>query len=113
MLAGISTSLTHAVDDKDDDKLSGSARNPVVPGPVPAPKELPGFPDAWRDKPKTPRPGGGLRPRWKDADGNIYEWDSQHGAVERYNKRGEHLGEYDPNTGARRKGPDRTRRVEP
>jgi Cytotoxic len=60
-----------------------------TPGqPVPAPKELEAFPDAERAKPKTPvQGGGGLRQRWKDSDGNIYEWDRQHGTVEKYNKR--------------------------
>lgn len=33
------------------------------------------------------------RKRWKDDKGNIYEWDYQHGAVEKYNKNGTHLGE--------------------
>ncbi|MEK8072401.1 colicin E3/pyocin S6 family cytotoxin [Rhodococcoides navarretei] len=40
------------------------------------------------------------RKRWVDDKGNIYEWDYQHGAVEKYSKSGKHLGEYDPNTGA-------------
>ena len=28
-----------------------------------------------------------------------YEWDSQHGTVEKYDKKGRHLGEFDPDTG--------------
>ena len=50
------------------------------------------------------------RARWVDDEGNIYEWDSQHGRVEKYNKRGKHLGEFDPNTGEQTKPakPDRT-----
>ncbi len=61
-------------------------------------------------KRKTPSAGGGLRKRWKDKKGNIYEWDSQHAAVEKYNKNGIHLGEFDPNTGAQTKpaNPDRS-----
>lgn len=41
----------------------------------PAPKDLPGVPDAKSAKPKTPKQGGnsGKRKRWKDPDGNIYE----------------------------------------
>jgi hypothetical protein len=40
-----------------------------------------------------------MRRRWKDAGGDILEWDSLHGTVERYNSRGRRLGEFDPNTG--------------
>lgn len=77
---------------------------------VPAPKELPGFPDARSAKRKTPvQGGGGLRKRWT-WDGKILEWDSQHGEVEMYDKRGKHLGAYDPQTGARVKGPEAGRR---
>ncbi len=66
----------------------------------PAPKELKAFPDAIRAKPKTPvQGGGGLRKRWKDKKGNIYEWYIQHGNVEKYNKHGKHKGEFDPKTG--------------
>jgi len=57
--------------------------------------------------------GGGLRKRWKDKKGNIYEWDSQHGAVEKYNKRGKHQGVFDPATGDQTKAADKTRTVEP
>jgi hypothetical protein len=59
----------------------------------PPPERLEAFPDAQRAKIM------GRRRRWKDNDGNIYEWDSQHGAVEKYSKKGKHLGEYDPITG--------------
>jgi hypothetical protein len=63
---------------------------------VPAPKNLSGFGKLQRAKPKTSvQGGGGLRKRWKDSKGNIYEWDSRHGTVEMYNKRGVHLGEFD------------------
>lgn len=57
--------------------------------------------------------GGGLRPRWKLPDGTILEWDSQHGELEKYDKRGKHEGAYDPDTGQQKKGPDPKRRVEP
>lgn len=81
---------------------------------IPAPKTLRAFPNARPAKPKTAVQGGGkLRARWKDDQGNIYEWDSQHGAVERYNKNGRHLGEYDANTGQMNKGADPNRTVEP
>ncbi|WP_085706824.1 S-type pyocin domain-containing protein [Pseudomonas sp. B35(2017)] len=78
------------------------------------PNFLPAFPDARWATPKTPiKGGGGLRPRWKDRDGTIYEWDFQHGAVETYTKRGKHLGEFNHETGAQTKPADPTRKVEP
>ncbi|MGN0728450.1 colicin E3/pyocin S6 family cytotoxin [Treponema sp.] len=81
----------------------------------PAPKELPGIPDTKRVKEKTPKQGSnsGKRRRWKDSDGNIYEWDYQHGDVEKYNKRGKHIGSFDPNTGKQTKPPVKGREVEP
>lgn len=80
----------------------------------PAPTTLPAFPDAVKAKKKTSVQGGGkLRPRWRDSDGHIYEWDFQHGAVEKYNKRGKHLGEFNYVTGEQTKAPDSTRNVEP
>jgi hypothetical protein len=82
-------------------------------GPFPAPRVLRAFPDAIRAPPKTPRRGGGgLRKRWKDED-RIYEWDYQHGSVEVYDSRGNHIGEYDPDTGRRVKGPNPDYKVEP
>jgi Cytotoxic/Domain of unknown function (DUF4157) len=81
---------------------------------IPAPKTLRAFPNARAAKPKTAVQGGGkLRARWKDDDGNIFEWDSQHGTVERYNKNGKHQGEFDANSGQMTKGPDKNRTVEP
>jgi hypothetical protein len=81
---------------------------------VPPPKELPGIPNTSPARPKTPvQGGGGLRKRWKDNDGNIYEWDYQHGEVEKYNPRGKHQGAYDPNTGEQTKPRDPKREVEP
>jgi len=90
----------------------------LVPGDsvqmVPPPKDLPGFPGTRRVTPKTPvQGGGGLRKRWVDENGGIYEWDSQHGAVERYDKRGKHLGEFDATTGEQIKPADPQRRVKP
>ncbi|MFJ2364412.1 colicin E3/pyocin S6 family cytotoxin [Pseudomonas sp. NPDC087697] len=80
----------------------------------PAPRGLTAFPDATKAKRKTPvKGGGGLRKRWKTPKGIIFEWDSQHGTVEMYDKRGKHLGEYDPITGKQTKPVDSTRSVEP
>lgn len=80
----------------------------------PPPKELAGFPEAKSVKLKTPVQGkGGRRRRWKDVAGIIFEWDSQHGTVEKYDKRGVHLGEFDPNTGQQTKPANPSRRVEP
>ncbi len=80
---------------------------------VPAPDDLPVFPEAKVVKRKTPRQGGaGLRKRWKDKD-YIYEWDGQHGKVEKYKASGKkHLGEFDPITGKQTKPADPTRSVE-
>ena len=78
----------------------------------PPPEALPGFPGAERVRPKT-RMGGRLRPRWRDADGFIYEWDFRHGSIERYDRRGRHLGEFDPNTGRKIAEAVAGRRVEP
>lgn len=50
-------------------------------------------------KSKTPVSGGGaLRPRWKYNKGDMYEWDSQHGEMEIYDKQGNHKGSYNPKT---------------
>ncbi|NWB45333.1 colicin E3/pyocin S6 family cytotoxin [Pseudomonas gingeri] len=80
----------------------------------PAPKGLTAFPDAKVVPRKTPVQGDGhLRKRWKTRDGTIFEWDSQHGAVEKYNRRGKHLGEFNSETGEQTKPADKTREVEP
>ncbi|MBS0849961.1 colicin E3/pyocin S6 family cytotoxin, partial [Citrobacter sp. JGM124] len=81
------------------------------------PKEnppLPAFPDAKKAQAKTPVKGGGkLRNRWKDSKGKIYEWDSQHGTVEVYDRSGRnHLGEFNHITGEQTKPADPTRKVE-
>ena len=74
---------------------------------IPPPDTLGGFPTARRAKPK-----GGRR-RWKDDDGQILEWDYQHGRVEVYTGQGEHLGEFHPETAERTKEADPSRRIEP
>lgn len=80
----------------------------------PPPKSLIAFPDARITPRKTPiKGGGGLRKRWKTKNGTIFEWDSQHGTVEKYNKRGKHLGEFNSETGEQTKDADDTREVEP
>ena len=82
----------------------------------PPPNSLPGFPGTQLAPRKTPvKGGGGLRKRWKERKGKkrIIEWDSQHGRVEVYNKRGKHEGEYNHETGKQTKPADKTRTVEP
>ena len=80
----------------------------------PPPDHLLAFPAAKEAKRKTPiSGGGGKRKRWKDDEGYIYEWDSAHGAVEKYDRRGRHLGEFNPVTGEKNKDADPVRRVEP
>jgi tetratricopeptide (TPR) repeat protein len=79
----------------------------------PAPKMPKAFKNLQITRRKTPGPGGGLRKRWKDNKGNIFEWDSQHGRIEKYNKKGKHLGEFDADSGIMTKPADPTRKVEP
>ena len=80
----------------------------------PSPTLLPAFPEAMRAPAKSRVKGGGrLRPRWKEPYGYIYEWDFERGKVEKYNKKGKHLGEFDPITGERTKDADDTRRIDP
>jgi hypothetical protein len=74
---------------------------------VPAPRHLKAFPDAERVKPKSGRH------RWFDErTGYVYEWDYQHGRVERYDRRGRHLGEFDADTGAMTKPADPGQTIE-
>jgi Cytotoxic len=81
---------------------------------IPPPKILPAFPDAQSVKPKTLiQGGGGLRKRWKDPEGIIYEWDSRHGTVEIYDRKGRHLGEYDAESGECLRPPNSSYSVEP
>lgn len=79
---------------------------------VPPPRTLPAFPNAARARSKTRAKGGGLLKRWKD-DEFIYEWDTLHGKVEKYNKKGKHLGEFDSETGEQTKEADPNRHIEP
>jgi hypothetical protein len=68
------------------------------------PDLLPTFPDAISVRPKSSVQGGGKkRARWIDRKGRIFEWDSQHGAVEKYDAQGKHLGEFNPETGEQTK----------
>ena len=79
----------------------------------PPPLDLPGFPDAKKADSKTMVQGGGAkRRRWKDPKGRIFEWDSQHGTVEMYDKQGKHLGEFDPHSGERTKPAKPGRKIE-
>ena len=40
--------------------------------------------------------------RWQSSDGNrLWEWDSLHGHVEGYNRRGWHIGVFDAESGER------------
>jgi hypothetical protein len=74
---------------------------------VPASRHLRAFPDAERVRPKS------VRHRWFDRrSGHIYEWDYQHGRVERYDTRGNHLGEFDPETGVMTKPPNPEQKTE-
>lgn len=69
-----------------------------------APDLLAAFPDAVSVRPKSTVQGGGKkRDCWKDRKGRIYEWDFQHGAVELYDRQGQHLGEFNANTGEQTK----------
>jgi RHS repeat-associated protein len=73
----------------------------------PAPADLPGFPGAQRTKAKAGRA------RWNLPNGDIGEWDSQHGEVEVYDKTGKkHKGAYDPKTGEQKKKGEKNRKTE-
>jgi hypothetical protein len=68
------------------------------------PKTLPAFPDAARVKSKSYVQGGGKqRARWVDRKGRIYEWDYKSNAVEKFDKLGAHLGEFNHITGEQTK----------
>jgi Cytotoxic len=45
------------------------------------------------------------RRRWAGGKGQIYEEDTRHGELEKYNKRGKHKGTVDPFTGEIIKAP--------
>jgi hypothetical protein len=53
-----------------------------------------------------------MRRRWKDDRGFLYEWDYQHGAVEIFNARGQHIGEFDHRTARRLKPAEPGRRID-
>ena len=54
----------------------------------------------------------GKRRRWNGAKGQVYEEDTLHGELEKYNRRGKHKGVVDPDTGEVIKGPVRGRTIE-
>ena len=62
---------------------------------IPPPNDISDlFPDAKSEKSKN------QRKRWRDKKkGEIYEWDSQHGDLEIYNKQGKHKGSINLKTG--------------
>ena len=93
--------------DPEDNKPDTSENKQEAVGYIPPPRNLPAFPGAKRARPKAGRA------RWVDDDGYIYEWDSQHGRVEKYDRRGNHLGEFDPNTGIQTKPPKKGRTTPP
>jgi hypothetical protein len=83
-------------------------------GYVKPPDLLPGFPRAVKIRPKTVVSGYKRRRRWLDqASGRLLEWDYQHGMVEVYDSRGNHIGEFDPHTGEQTKPQDNTRSIDP
>lgn len=90
---------------------NANAGQPKMPPPN---KQLSAFPGAKPAKKKTAVQGGGkLRERWKDEKGNIYEWDYENGTVEKYDKKGNHQGEFDPSDGRQTKPRKPGRNVEP
>ena len=52
------------------------------------------------------------RKRWFGPNGQIYEEDTQHGELEKYNRRGKHEGSVDPDSGEIIKGPVKGRTIE-
>ena len=73
---------------------------------IPPPKTLPGFPGARVIKRR------GSRKRWLLPNGDIGEWDSQHGELEVYDKTGKkHKGAYDPKTGKKLKSGKKNRKT--
>ena len=52
------------------------------------------------------------RRRWTGQKGQIYEEDTQHGDLEKFNKRGKHKGSVDPESGEIIKGPVKGRTTE-
>ena len=54
----------------------------------------------------------GHRKRWTNPRGQLFEEDTQHGELEKYNDRGKHEGSVDPDTGEVIKDPVRGRTIE-
>jgi hypothetical protein len=52
------------------------------------------------------------RRRWRGPKKQIYEEDTQHGELEKYNRRGKHLGSVDPESGEVIKGPVKGRCID-
>ena len=52
------------------------------------------------------------RRRWLGPKKQIYEEDTRHGELEKYNLRGKHKGSVDPDTGEIIKGPVKGRTIE-
>ena len=85
----------------DKQRQSGLYRPPPKLGPNPD-----GYPGLEHAKPV------GGRPRWRDGDGNIYDWDGRYGEIEKYDRQGRnHKGGFDPETGELRSPPDPRKRV--
>jgi hypothetical protein len=59
-----------------------------------------------RSKPKS------QRRRWLGANQQIFEEDTQHGELEKYNRRGKHEGSVDPESGEIIKDPVKGRCIE-
>jgi RHS repeat-associated protein len=76
-----------------------------VPIPKDCKKELPGFPGSKRLKHRN-----GSRESWGLGKGWHGEWDSERGEVEVYDRNGKHQGGYDPKTGKKREGSEKTER---
>ena len=54
----------------------------------------------------------GRRKRWLGANEQIYEEDTQHGELEKYNRRGRHEGSVDPDSGEIIKAPVKGRSID-
>jgi hypothetical protein len=52
------------------------------------------------------------RRRWRGANEQIYEEDTQHGELEKYNRRGRHEGSVDPDSGEIINGPVKGRSID-
>jgi hypothetical protein len=73
--------------------------------PIPAPEDSPFL----KELENLGHPHG--RRRWRKGK-RLYEWDSQHGEIEVYDLRGNHLGVADVMTGELVKDPVRGRRID-